>query len=83
MMAEQQQQRIDNHIPSGKTSPLNVEQQSQQSSIEMAAAMEAAKWAVQHHSYPQSSDDHLSAMTVTGRKFRIVHASVGLTGYGW
>jgi len=61
------------------------------SPAELAAAKVAADWAAKIHYHPHNTssstpktsyDDHLSAMTVTGRKFRIVHASVGLTGYG-
>ena len=46
---------------------------------ESAAAQKAAALAAsKHQACPSEEEDHLS----TGRKFRIVHASVGLTGYG-
>lgn len=93
MMAEQkrlwvqeEKKKEENNIESNLSTLSWME-----SPAELAAAKEAAKWATKIYHHPQSDtsstvpasyDDHLSAMTVTGRKFRIVHASVGLTGYG-
>lgn len=64
------------------------------SPAEAAVAHEAASWATEQHSGPPPQDDLLllapdvstdrpdSPSSSTGRRFRIVHASVGLTGYG-
>eukprot|EP00521_Asterionellopsis_glacialis_P017994 CAMPEP_0195293072 /NCGR_PEP_ID=MMETSP0707-20130614/11583_1 /TAXON_ID=33640 /ORGANISM="Asterionellopsis glacialis, Strain CCMP134" /LENGTH=533 /DNA_ID=CAMNT_0040353701 /DNA_START=119 /DNA_END=1720 /DNA_ORIENTATION=+ len=51
---------------------------------EAAVAHEAASWAAeQHRQYiKQTQDNSTQRVTEEAHKFRIVHASVGLTGYG-
>mmetsp|Transcript_2211 Transcript_2211/g.3148 ORF Transcript_2211/g.3148 Transcript_2211/m.3148 type:complete len:547 (+) Transcript_2211:472-2112(+) len=53
---------------------------------EAAVALEAARWAAKHHQHICEDDDDesedISAELKTGRKFRLVHASVGLIGFG-
>jgi ankyrin repeat protein len=58
------------------------------SAAEAAMALEAARWAAKHHQHiyeedeVESEDKDISPDLNTGRKFRLVHASVGLTGFG-
>ncbi len=53
---------------------------------EAAVALEAARWAAKHHQHTCEDDEveseDISAELSSGRKFRLVHASVGLTGFG-
>ena len=49
------------------------------SPAESAAAMEAAAWASSKHQGKLPPEEHPK---IGGKAFRIVHASVGLTGYG-
>mmetsp|Transcript_22809 Transcript_22809/g.31919 ORF Transcript_22809/g.31919 Transcript_22809/m.31919 type:complete len:534 (-) Transcript_22809:117-1718(-) len=51
---------------------------------EAAVAHEAASWAAEQHRqhFKQSADDSSERTKEESHKFRIVHASVGLTGYG-
>lgn len=49
---------------------------------EQAVAQDAAAWAAERHRISRHTADPLEITPVGERQFRIVHASVGLTGYG-
>lgn len=70
LMAERQRDSVDNSDVSNEESCTR----------EDAVAEEAARWAAQRHQsnndFENEDDDEI------GRKFRLVHASVALTGYG-